>query len=343
MDFKHKGSSAHEDPMECITEFRQQILEQKTQRLELAELKSDIEESNTRLEHVFVDDHGKKHVHLSKVSKLSSKGAGGGGGGGHNGGSPRHRHHSGGAGPHGGSSKVAKVDPAGLQERRGSVERNSISNDTFDNCLHFAQQMDSILTYHYTSEDDPQTVRVAEIYSLDDPSGPVPETTVSDMSLAWDSFMEMKQEHSSGSHDSRKSRSKSSRLFNEIEEETILGVGETMSSMEEQMEPSEGSGGLLTCPETPQNPSLQALREVSRISREVHFSEPESIVCESPGLNVSQHQQLESASELSPIVGDNTGSSRTGGEETELYIVETDHESNGDFITSSPSFKGEDQ
>ena len=48
------------------------------------------------------------------------------------------------------------------------------SYDAFENCLSIAQQMDSILSYYYTEESDPETVRVAEIFPIVEPSSQTP-------------------------------------------------------------------------------------------------------------------------------------------------------------------------
>lgn len=40
------------------------------------------------------------------------------------------------------------------------------SFDTFEDCLHVSNQMDSILSYYYSEEDDPNTMKVMEIFPL---------------------------------------------------------------------------------------------------------------------------------------------------------------------------------
>ena len=58
--------------------------------------------------------------------------------------------------------------------------------DTFENCLHIADQMDSILSYYYAEEDNPNVIRVAEIYPLNDAAGPEPKQPVLDLASARD-------------------------------------------------------------------------------------------------------------------------------------------------------------
>jgi len=40
------------------------------------------------------------------------------------------------------------------------------SFDTFEDCLYVSNQMDSILSYYYSEEDDPNTVKIMEIFPL---------------------------------------------------------------------------------------------------------------------------------------------------------------------------------
>lgn len=42
--------------------------------------------------------------------------------------------------------------------------------DTFENCLHITNQMDSILTFHYLDEEQPNVIKVKEIFPLDEPA-----------------------------------------------------------------------------------------------------------------------------------------------------------------------------
>lgn len=55
--------------------------------------------------------------------------------------------------------------------------------DTFESCLHIANQMESVLAFYYTDEKNPNVVKVTEIFAIDDPRGPkVP------CDLSWDGF-----------------------------------------------------------------------------------------------------------------------------------------------------------
>ncbi|XP_050409774.1 patatin-like phospholipase domain-containing protein 2 isoform X1 [Patella vulgata] len=73
--------------------------------------------------------------------------------------------------------------------------------DTFEQCLHVTNHLDSVLSYHYQDPNNKGCYKFAEIYSLKGVPINIPETdtdtsqtTASDMDLSWDSYVEMKPE-----------------------------------------------------------------------------------------------------------------------------------------------------
>ncbi len=83
-----------------------------------------------------------------------------------------------------------------MSDNKGDSSSCHVAADTFDNCLHIANQMESVLEFFYKSEDDPNVVKVTEIFALDDPRGPKPDITLND--LQWDNYCEMKEENDGG-------------------------------------------------------------------------------------------------------------------------------------------------
>ncbi len=94
-------------------------------------------------------------------------------------------------------AEAAAVHPGRGSRRNSDADVNQSTYDTFDNCLHIANQMDSILSFYYTEEDKQHTIKVNEIFPVSDPRGPKPQFDVSD--LAWDTYTQMHREDSTPS------------------------------------------------------------------------------------------------------------------------------------------------
>lgn len=55
--------------------------------------------------------------------------------------------------------------------RRLSIDGSAAVDSSFDECLHVVDQMNALLAYYYMAEDEPNTVRVVEIFPLTPPGG----------------------------------------------------------------------------------------------------------------------------------------------------------------------------
>lgn len=96
---------------------------------------------------------------------------------------------------------------------RNSAGRHTpcnMSYDTFENCLHVAEQMDAVLAFHYLDEKDPNTYKVTEIFALDEE---IQERRWRDFSMnsssemSWDNYAPLKREVDSTCQNSRSSSS----------------------------------------------------------------------------------------------------------------------------------------
>ena len=84
--------------------------------------------------------------------------------------------------PSGASSRPASQPPSRPPSHRQSFTPDP-SYDTFENCLHIADQMDALLSFHYMEENNPSVVRVTEIFALTDPHSPKPSFDISDFRI----------------------------------------------------------------------------------------------------------------------------------------------------------------
>ena len=92
-------------------------------------------------------------------------------------------------------------EASGTVADREPQEFSHMHYDTFENCLHMADQSDSLLSFYYTEENNPNVVKVTEIFPINEdehnqhPPPPEPEPKMDPASdLAWDNFLEMKWE-----------------------------------------------------------------------------------------------------------------------------------------------------
>ena len=92
-----------------------------------------------------------------------------------------------------GKNDPPQEEPSSSRSRRPSGTQD-MTYDTFENCLHIANQMEALLSFYYMEEKDPNKITVTEIYPLNDPRSPKPDFDVSD--LAWDNYLELKDESS---------------------------------------------------------------------------------------------------------------------------------------------------
>ena len=100
-----------------------------------------------------------------------------------------------------GQSEAVDTDVSAMKE---SMLHNQQVFDTFEQCLHISDEMESVMAYYYKDEDDSKSYNFEEIFDIDntDINFPVnlPTTTKSEESdtstqdLSWDSYMEMKPE-----------------------------------------------------------------------------------------------------------------------------------------------------
>lgn len=194
---KEVDEGESENPLESANLIRQKLLQE--EHVEVTEINSESPEeysssnrecSSTK-EHVFTDKHGHIHRHLLQVSHVNKTGDDN-------------------------DEEQGAVGGEG-QDKWGVPAKTSTSYDTMDNCLHVATQMESILAYHYGTIGNPDAVTTAEIFALDDPIGPNPESWVKDVSLAWDGFADSQKRNgqslrlgqvSEGSHFTRRDEHK---------------------------------------------------------------------------------------------------------------------------------------
>ena len=62
--------------------------------------------------------------------------------------------------------------------------------DTISNCLHIANQMESVLSFYYSEEDNPNIVKVTEIFAMDEAHGMAPEAC----DMSWDNYIENQEQ-----------------------------------------------------------------------------------------------------------------------------------------------------
>ena len=78
------------------------------------------------------------------------------------------------------------------------VLHNSQVFDTFEQCLHISNQMESVMAYYYKDEDNPRCYNFQEIYDIDEVDMDIPSPTKNlddlDQDLSWDDYLEVKPE-----------------------------------------------------------------------------------------------------------------------------------------------------
>lgn len=82
------------------------------------------------------------------------------------------------------------------------MKENSLHNqqvfDTFEQCLHITNELESAIAYYYKDEDDAKRYNFEEIFDIDEMDIDIPSPTErsenSDKDLSWDSYVEMKPE-----------------------------------------------------------------------------------------------------------------------------------------------------
>lgn len=99
-----------------------------------------------------------------------------------------------------GQSVVIHADPHLLKEK--NIDCNQVF-DTFEQCLHVSNQMESVMAYYYKDESNRQCYNFQEIFNLDNMDIDMPSpthqdqntsATESEIDLSWDDFMELKPE-----------------------------------------------------------------------------------------------------------------------------------------------------
>lgn len=83
-----------------------------------------------------------------------------------------------------------------------NMKENNLQNqqvfDTFEQCLHITNELESAIAYYYKDEDDTKRFNFEEIFNIDDVDIDIPSPTKSyegdDKDLTWDSYLELKPE-----------------------------------------------------------------------------------------------------------------------------------------------------
>lgn len=100
-----------------------------------------------------------------------------------------------------GQSGAVGTDASAIKE---SMLHNQQVFDTFEQCLHISDEMESVMAYYYKDEDDSKSYNFEEIFDIDNtdinfpvnlPTTPKSEeSNTSTQDLSWDSYVEMKPE-----------------------------------------------------------------------------------------------------------------------------------------------------
>ncbi|XP_076116296.1 patatin-like phospholipase domain-containing protein 2 [Mytilus galloprovincialis] len=92
-----------------------------------------------------------------------------------------------------GQNVVVSTDMSNMKE---STLHNQEIFDTFEQCLHISNEMESVMAYYYKDEEDTQRYNFEEIFDIDkmDMNLPSPSKDIHSPDLSWDSYMEMKPE-----------------------------------------------------------------------------------------------------------------------------------------------------
>ncbi|CAC5424948.1 unnamed protein product [Mytilus coruscus] len=83
-----------------------------------------------------------------------------------------------------------------MSSKKESTLHNQEIFDTFEQCLHITNEMESVMAYYYKDEEDTQCYNFEEIFDIDkmDMNLPSPSKDSYSPDLSWDSYMEMKPE-----------------------------------------------------------------------------------------------------------------------------------------------------
>ncbi|KAL5006657.1 hypothetical protein ScPMuIL_015463 [Solemya velum] len=99
-----------------------------------------------------------------------------------------------------GQSVIIQTDPHHLKDK--NIDCSQLF-DTFEQCLHVSNEMESAMAYYYKDESDKQCYNFQEIFNLNNMEINLPDpmqqkqnssATESEIDLSWDDFMELKPE-----------------------------------------------------------------------------------------------------------------------------------------------------